>query len=68
MRDQHRVRQAARRILLDVGDIQPEFPAVTHRRLDGRRGVPDNDPDIRYSGIPDGLKAVEENGLIGYRE
>ncbi len=65
--DEHGVRQAARRVLLDVGDL--ERPTASRRRpppdLGGR--VADDDADLADPGVRHRLDAVEEHRLVGHR-
>ena len=65
-RDQDRVGQPERGFLPDIGDIEPERMAIADGPLNGRRGLTDNDPDVGNAGVPYGVKAIEQNGLIGH--
>ena len=65
---EHCVRQAERRLLADVGDIKAEVRAVAYRLTDRGCGFPDHDPDVADADVPDRLKAVEEDRLVGHRQ
>ena len=52
---EHRVRQAERSLLADIGDIKAEGRPVAHRIPDRGRCFPDHDSDITDPRVPDRL-------------
>ena len=66
--DLHRVRQAERRVLLDVVDADAPPRAVADRGSDLRLGVADDDADLADAGGGDRLDAVEEHRLVRHRD
>ena len=66
--DQHRMRQAARRILRDVGDVDAPRGAVAHRGFDLRLRVADNNPQLAHARSSECLDAVEEHRLVRHRD
>ncbi len=63
---EHRVRQAERRVLLDVGDLDPEALAVARRLADLAAGLRrDDDPDLADARGRHRLDAVEQHRLVG---
>ena len=65
---QHRMGQAERLVLHDVGDLHPELGAVAGgfaNLLAGLRG--DYDPDLLDPRLSHRLDAVEQHRLVGYR-
>lgn len=65
--DQHRVGQAQRRVLRDVGDGEAEPRAVADGRPDLFCRVPDDDADVRDPGGRDRLQPVEQHRFVGHR-
>src|ERR1700723_3664589 len=63
-RDQDRVGQPERGFLPDIGNIEPERPAIADGPLDVGSGLTHHDPDVCNTCVPYGLKAIEQNGLI----
>ena len=61
------MRQAERRVLLDVGDADAELGPVADRGLDLGGGVADDDADVGDAGVADRLEAVEQHRLVGDR-
>ena len=68
--DEHAVRQPARRVLLDVGDLDAELRTVADRGLDLGPGVAhgDHDGDVLDAGRRELLDAVEDDRLVGDRD
>ena len=66
--DLHGVREAERRVLLDVLDANAPSRAVADRGSDFRLRVADDDADVADAGGGDGLDAVEEHGLVRHRD
>ena len=66
LRGQHGVREPERRVLLDVGDLDPELRAVAGRLADLAAGLGrDDDPDFADARGGHRLDAVEEHRLVG---
>ena len=66
---EHRVGQAARRVLDDVGDADAEAGAVAGRRTDLIAGLRrDDDPDVIDARSRDRLDPVEQHRLVGHRD
>ena len=65
--DQHRVGQAERRRLADVGHAQAKARAVADSGLHFGVGVADDDADLVDAGLVHRLETVEEDGLVGDR-
>ena len=66
--DEHRVRQAQRRLLREVGDLEAEPAAVADGGLDLGVRVADDDADLGDAGGAHRLEAVEEHRLVGDRD
>ena len=64
--DEHAVREAARRVLVDVGDLDAELGAVADRGPDLVAGVADgdDDADLLDPGRGELLDAVEDDRLV----
>ena len=66
--DEHAVGQAERRVLGDVGDLQPRTRAPSPTAaITSSRGVADDDADLDDPGLGHGLEAVEQDRLVGHR-
>ncbi len=66
-RHQHRVGEAERLRLVDVGDAGAEALAVAHRGADLVAGLADDDADLGDAGGDDRLDAEEQDRLVGHR-
>ena len=66
--DQHGVREAARRVLLDVGHARAPPGAVADRRANLGRRVADDDADVADAGPDQRFEPIEEHGLVGDRD
>ena len=66
--NEHRVREAARGVLLDVGHAGAEPGPVAQGRLDLLAGVPDDDADVLDARRHDRLDPVEKHRLVGDRD
>ncbi len=68
--DEHAVGEAARCVLLDVGDLHAELRTVADRGLDLVAGVAhgDHDRDVLDARRRELLDAVEDDGLVGDRD
>ncbi len=62
--DEDAVRQAERGLLPDVGDPEAELRAVADGVPNLRGGVTDDDADLGYPRVGDGLQAVEQDRLV----
>ena len=67
-RDEHRVGQAERCLLAQVGDLQPERRPVADRRPDLGLGVADDDADLGDPGRGHRVERVEEHRAVGHRD
>jgi hypothetical protein len=61
------VRQASRRVLLDVGDLDPPPRAVADGGTNLRLRVADDNADFTNAGVGDRFDPVEQHGLVGDR-
>ena len=66
--DEHRVRQAARLILWNVGDRHVPVRAVADRRFDFLVCVADHDADVTDAGRRERFDAVKEDRLVRNRD
>ena len=64
--DEHRVREAQRRLLRQVRDAEAEPAAVADRGLDLGARLADDDADLGDAGGAHGLEAVEQHRLVGH--
>ena len=65
--DEHRVGEAAGRVLLDVLNPRAEARSVAEGGLDLLPGVADDDADVPDAGRDDRLDPVEEDRLVRHR-
>ena len=66
--DEHRVREAPRRVLLDVGDARAPPRSVADGRANLRLRVTDDDADVADARGDERLEPVKEHGLVGDRD
>lgn len=62
--DQHRVGEAERLVLRDVGDLDAEPGTVADGLADLRGGVAHDDADLGDPRFRDGFQPVEQHGLV----
>ena len=67
-RDEHRVRQAERRFLLDVGGMEAERGSVADCRLDRGSSISDDDAHVGNPRLGDRLKTVKQHRLVRDRQ
>ena len=66
--DEHRVREAARRVLLDVRDSGAQRRSIADRGANLRLRVADDDADLGDAGADERLEPVVQHRLVGDRD
>ena len=67
MRDQDTMRKPQRRVLRDVGDLDPELRAVANCRTDLFARLANDDANFLDPRLGHGLDAVKQNRFVGNR-